>query len=135
MQHNSLGYWLKLRQEASASIMRLGRLSVRNSERFAQHQLNAARLILDGNRRQVQQLAQAGGPWDILAQQPHLAADMGLQVLEHGLETLDILVDARDALRSWLNEEANTLRIAPLSEALMQLSPSQLHATASRSLH
>lgn len=135
MQHNPLGYWLKLRQEASASIMQLGRLSVRNSERFAQHQLNAARLILDGNRRQVQQLAQAGGPWEILAQQPHLAADMGLQVLEHALETLDILVDARDALRSWLNEEANTFRIAPLSEALMQLSPPQLHSTASRSLH
>lgn len=94
--------------------MQLGRLSVRNSERFAQHQLNAARLILEGNRRQVQQLAQAGGPWEILAQQPHLAADMGLQVLEHALETLDIVVDARDALRSWLTEEANTFRIAPI---------------------
>nr|MBS0020042.1 phasin family protein [Gammaproteobacteria bacterium] len=135
MQHNFLGYWLKLRQEASASIMHLGRLSVRSSERSAQHQLNAIRLILDGNRKQVQQLAQAGGPWEILAQQPHLAADMGLQVLEHALETLDILVDARDALRSWLTEEANTFRIAPLSEALMQLSPPALHSTASRSLH
>ena len=135
MQHNLLEYWVKLQQEASASVMHLGRLSIRSSERFAQHQLNAARLILDGNRRQVQQLVQAGGPWEILAQQPQLAAEMGLQILQHALETLGIVVDAQGALGSWLNEDANMLKTAPISEALVPISPTGLDSTESRCLH
>ena len=135
MQHNLLEYWVKLQQEASASVMHLGRLSIRSSERFAQHQLNAARLILDGNRRQVQQLVQAAGPWEILAQQPQFATEMGLQILQHALETLDIVVDAQGALGSWLSEDANMLKTAPISEALVPISPTGRDATESRCLH
>lgn len=135
MQYNLLSYWVRLQQEAFLSVMHTSRLSVRSAERLAQHQLSAARLILDGNRIQVQQLVQADGPWELLAQQPRLAAEMGTQVLEHVLETLEILVDAREALYSWFKEETNVTRRDPNSQAFFEIPPQGSNLTELRRLH
>lgn len=112
--HNKLvKYWANRHQGACASVMRLGRLSVRAWERLAQHQLNAARLLLEGNRRQVQHLARAGGSWEVVFQQPPLIAEIGIQALEHALETVEIVMDTREALRSWLRGETDASTVGP----------------------
>ena len=134
MQHNLLDYWVKRQRGASDWVMRLGRLGVRSSERFTQHQLDAARLVLEGNRRQVRQLVQADGPWMLLSEQPQLLVDIGMQVLQHGLETLEILSDTRDALSGWFKEEITALRAVPPSQALLPISASALTSTSSRCL-
>jgi hypothetical protein len=135
MKDDLLDNWVPLQRAATASVMHLGRLGVRRSERFAQHQLNAIRLALEGNRKQVRELTRGGGAWAILAHQPQLAAEIGIQVLEHALETLEILIDTRRALHGWLQDEFNTLRVDPIFHARWQAAPALLDSTESRCLH
>lgn len=123
MQYNLPEYSFSPQRGISVSIMHLGRLGIRSSERLAQHQLKAARLVLEGNRRQVQQLLEAPASWSLLAEQQRLAVELGVQLLEHALETLEILVDTRDALSSWLKEETNTATATRILYGWLPISP------------
>lgn len=109
MQQSLLKYWANRHQRAATSVMRLGRLSVHGWERLAQHQLNGARLLLEGNRRQVHDLARAGGAWEMVFRQSPLAVGIGIQVLEHAVETVEIVIDAREAFRGGSRKKTTPL--------------------------
>ncbi len=50
--------------------------------------------------------------------QSPLAVGIGIQVLEHAVETVEIVIDAREAFRGWLAEENNASGVVPSSRAL-----------------
>ena len=67
------------------------------------------RVALEGHRRQTEHLGRSQGPWEVLAWQPRLAAQVAADLLEHASDTVEILTDVGEALIGWLEQGPQTL--------------------------
>ncbi len=93
------------------SIEDLGAIHTRTIKRFAELQVSAATLGIEGNLEQARLLSDTGNYSGLVAAQSALAGAMGNRWLELSRAAAEVVTQTRDELNTWIQHSLNVTQL------------------------
>jgi phasin family protein len=105
MQQNELiQQWTELNQAAMEAMKELGQINTNAMTRLTQRQMEMVSLYMEGSAKQLEALSQTKGVPDLITAQSQLFAELNEKLMANARQTLDVLVDVRTELSSWVEK-------------------------------
>jgi phasin family protein len=105
MQQNELiQQWTELNQAAMEAMKELGQINTNAMTRLTQRQMEMVSLYMEGSAKQLESLGHTKGVPDLISAQSQLFAELNEKLMANARQTLDVLVDVRTELSSWVEK-------------------------------
>ena len=105
MQQNELiQQWTELNQAAMEAMKELGQINTNAMTRLTQRQMEMVSLYMEGSAKQLEALSHTKGVPDLISAQSQLFAELNEKLMANARQTLDVLVDVRTELSSWVEK-------------------------------
>ncbi len=92
-------------QKSLASVQKLADINTQLMTNLAQQQMDMVGMWMESGNKQMQTLSQANKVQDVIEGESQLMGEMSQKVLGSFRTTMDTLVDAKDQLTAWAEEE------------------------------
>ena len=106
-------------QKAVAAAVDFNRIATRAQSRLARRQFAVFEDCLDAGSAHLAAVTAGDEPQKVLSRHAEIAAELGEKLVAASQEALEIQVEARDELASWMQEGVHTLKadVAEVTEA------------------
>lgn len=104
MQNELIQQWTELNKTAMEAIKELGEINTNAMTRLTQRQMEMVSLYMEGSAKQLEALSQAKGVPDLITAQSQLFAELNEKLMENARQTLEVLVEVKTELSSWVEK-------------------------------
>lgn len=104
MQADLMKQWSEINQNIVNSMKKLGEINTQVMQKMTERQIAVMNAYMEGVSKQLEAMKDAKSSQDMMALQAQLAKEFNEKVMENAQETMDLLVQTRTDLTSWVEK-------------------------------
>jgi len=96
--------WAEANQNMMESIKQLGEINTSVMTKLTEHQMGLINSYMEGMSQQLESMKDANNVQDVISSQAKLAQEFSEKMLENTRQSMDVLMQTRTELTSWLEK-------------------------------
>ena len=104
MDNDLMKQWSEMNKGAMDAVKALGEINTTAMTRLTQRQMDMLSLYMESGAKQLEVLSKAKNMQDLATAQSELFGEMNEKMLENARQTMEILVDIKAELSSWVEK-------------------------------